>query len=295
MSNLLWPLPVTKNHPLFFTWKTLSEFWPETLPPLFLSKNKFREAKHCEPPGWRLQVHGTALDPPPLKNKRPFEFTWNNSEWHKMDFKHNFEKRDIISCEAQLNTCTCDLSVWPSVRLSVCPSVRLKTEFSPCLVPIWQLITVYHSIDRIWQLLTAYDSLWQFLTFDSFWQLMAAYDSFCQLFASYDSLWRLMTAYDLATIHCSNLSEASCHQLSKASCNQLSIIESNHVIGCYWPTEVSCYRQTVIRCHGETVMEKVSSAVMSKLSCTVVYSGLIFNELANYWLMRQLATSWWVS
>ena len=64
------PLPhrVTKNHPLFYTQKTLSEelkninswgglkVWPETLPPRILSsKNR----------GWRLQLWPQPPPPPP--------------------------------------------------------------------------------------------------------------------------------------------------------------------------------------------------------------------------------------
>ena len=37
---------------------------------------------------------------------------------------------ELFSCEAQLNTCTCDLSVCLSVRLSV-----VKTEFLPFAFP----------------------------------------------------------------------------------------------------------------------------------------------------------------
>ena len=83
------------------------------------------------------------------------------------------------------------LSVRPSVLPSVCPS---QNWISPCLVPIWQLMTAY---DNSWQLMTAYDSLWQLMTaYDSWWQLMTAFDSFWQLLTTFDYFWLLLTTHD---------------------------------------------------------------------------------------------------
>ena len=74
------PLRVTKNHPPFFTRKTLSEelnkyyplgglkVWPETLPQKFFSsKNTFWEAKKGEPRGQRPKDQPKT---PPLENKK---------------------------------------------------------------------------------------------------------------------------------------------------------------------------------------------------------------------------------
>ena len=88
--------------------------------------------------------------------------------------------------------------VCPSVRLSVCPSVRpFQNWISHCLPAydsLWQLMTTY---DNLWQLMTAYDNLWRLMTtYDSLWQLMTTYDNLRQLMTAYDSLWQLMTTYD---------------------------------------------------------------------------------------------------
>ena len=69
-------------------------------------------------------------------------------------------KKRIFSCEAQLNTCTCPLSV--------CLSVRFKTEF----------LTVWSTYDNCWQLLTTVDKCWQVLTsVDNCWQLLTTVDN----------------------------------------------------------------------------------------------------------------------
>ena len=106
--------------------------------------------------------------------------------------------KSLFSCEAQLNTCTCVLSV----RLSVCPSV-IKLNFSlfghlmTAYDNLWQLMTTY---DNLWQLMTAYDSLWQLITADnSWWQLLATFGNFWQLLRAFESFWQLLKAYDTSS------------------------------------------------------------------------------------------------
>ena len=70
------------------------------------------------------------------------------------------------------------------LRLSVHPSVCLKTEF----------LRVWSAYDCLWQLMTTYDSLWKLMTtYDSLWQLLTAYDNFWQLLTTFDNFWKLMT------------------------------------------------------------------------------------------------------
>ena len=78
---------------------------------------------------------------------------------------------EIFSCEAQLNTCFC--------ALSVCPWSNLN------FILYGQLMTAY---DYLWQLMTTYDSLWQLMTtYDIFWQLLTTYTcTLCELSSSQD-------------------------------------------------------------------------------------------------------------
>ena len=116
------------------------------------------------------------------------EFRRNKSEAligvhvRRTDYKDLLGKNTILifSCEAQLNTCTCALSVCLSV------SNRHFSLFG-------QPMTTY---DSLWQLMTAHDSLWQLLTtVDNCWQFLTAYDNFWQLLTTFDNLWQLMTTY----------------------------------------------------------------------------------------------------